>query len=182
MESEAGVGRNICIIGDQSRDGGLPEIQRACNYRGAGKGGSNRLHQFLMHPLGVNSPELPLTRTLEKVCFSDFTACLPWPTPFCGTRWPKATGRLEDLEAGQWDPPEPQVDVREHGCTAPATRPPPVPAQLPSPMGTVDLQVREPRRSHHRHIPLCSFYPSLWLVTIKPISQTNYLITTKAPG
>lgn len=86
-----------------------------------------------MPPLGVNSLELTLTRTLEKACFSDFTAGLPWPAPFCGTRGPKKTGRLEDLEAGQWDPPGSQVDAqeRECRCTAPATRPPQVLAQLP---------------------------------------------------
>lgn len=49
-------------------------------------------------------------------------------------------------------------------------------------MGIVGRQVRGPIGSRHRHLPLCSFYPSLWSVTIKPISQTNYLITTKAPG
>lgn len=44
---------------------------------------------------------------MENAGGSDFTAYLSWPTPFCETQWPKATGQLEiwkQASGTQWGP------------------------------------------------------------------------------
>lgn len=87
------------------------------------------------------------------------------------------------VSAGQWDPWDPRW--MRGSANADVQLLPPVGPQCQLSyhyLCELRAQVRGPIESPHVHLPCYSFCPSLWSVTIEPISQTNCAITTKVPG